>query len=137
MNLPISEKLTYWPSESAWLARLEASDLGIAPDPTLCFPLEIQLPGTPEGFDSNHLPFVELALTQVPQLRDTATRYLAAFVREPQEDFCLEGLYFGSAPGELELLLAYTHDIYGQWRVRFHHVPHQGFQTFYFAREQT
>ena len=134
--MQISEKLTYWPSESGWLARLEASDLGIAPDPTLCFPLEIQLPDTPEGFDAAHLPFVEVALPQLHSLLEAATRYLAAFVREPQEDFCLEGLSFGSALGELELLLTYTRDIYGLWRVRFHHVPHQGFQTFYFSREQ-
>jgi hypothetical protein len=136
--MPLSEKLTYWPSESAWLARIEASDLGIAPGPTLCFPLEIQLPGTPEGFDSTHLPFAELALLQLHSLLETATRYIATFVREPKDDFCLEGLYFSGSPGELELLLSYAHDQYGQWRVRFHYGKQQKkFLPFYFSREQT
>ncbi|MBB6049695.1 hypothetical protein [Armatimonas rosea] len=135
--MPILEKLTYWPSESAWLARLEASDLGIAPDPTLCFPLEIELPGTPEDFDSTHLPFVELALPQLHALLETATRYIAAFVREPQEDYCLEGLYFGDSPGKMELLLSYNDDRYGQWRVRFQYVKQRkNFLPFYFSREQ-
>nr|WP_309689316.1 hypothetical protein [Armatimonas sp.] len=135
--MPISEKLTYWPSESAWFARLEASDLGLAPDPLL-FPLEIELPGTPEGFDTTHLPFVELALPQLHSLLEAATRYIGAFVREPQEDSCLEGLYFSGSPGKMELLLSYTYDRYGQWRVRFQYAKRQKcFLPFYFSREQT